>query len=192
MSLEIRSAVAADLPRLMGMDHSVSSDYVWQLDLRRETGQVSANLREVRLPRPVTVAYPRNPFALADEWQRKAAVLVAVDANLIGYACIFEQSAATVAWVTDLVVDARQRRRGIGMLLLKSAEDWARQRGSRLFMFESQAKNHPRHPIGLLFEKVHGREQSHRGNGKEHESHTPYFASIGSCWRLEAFFLLLG
>jgi len=143
MPLEIRSAVAADLPRMMGMDHSVSSDYVWQLDLRRETGQVSASLREVRLPRPVTVPYPRNPFALADEWQRKAAVLVAVDANLLGYACIFEQSAATVAWVTDLAVDVRQRRRGIGMLLLKSAEDWALQRGSRMLIFETQAKNQP-------------------------------------------------
>lgn len=143
MPLEIRPAIAADLPRMMGMDHSVSSDYVWQLDLRRETGQISASLREVRLPRPVAVPYPRNPFALADEWQGKSAVLVAVDANVIGYACIFEQSAATVAWATDLVVDARQRRHGIGMLLLKSAEDWARERGSRMFMFETQAKNHP-------------------------------------------------
>ncbi|GER80216.1 MAG: hypothetical protein JETCAE02_26590 [Anaerolineaceae bacterium] len=143
MSLEIRPAIAADLARLMGMNHTVSSDYVWQLDLRRESGQVSVSLREVRLPRPVTVAYPRNPFALADEWTRKAAVLVAVDQIPLGYVCISEQGAATVAWATDLVVAPEQRRRGLGSLLLGAAEDWAVQRGCGQFMFEVQAKNQP-------------------------------------------------
>lgn len=144
MPTQIRPAVATDLPRMMGMNHSVTSDYVWQLDLRRETGQVSATLREVRLPRPVPVAYPRNPFALADEWQYKDTVLVAAaGASVIGYVCIVEQSAATVAWVTDLVVVPDQRRHGIGSLLLKSAQDWALERGSHMLIFETQAKNQP-------------------------------------------------
>lgn len=143
MPIEIRPAISTDLPRMMGMDHSVASDYVWQLDLRRESGQVSASLREVRLPRPVSVAYPRNPFALADEWQRKSAVLVAADSSVTGYVCISEQGAATVAWVTDLVVIPDHRRRGIGSLLLKSAYDWAGERGCQILMFEVQAKNQP-------------------------------------------------
>jgi GNAT superfamily N-acetyltransferase len=143
MPIEIRPAISTDLPRMMGMDHSVASEYVWQLDLRRENGQVTASLREVRLPRPVPVAYPRNPFALADEWQFKDAVLVAAEAGVIGYACIVEQSAATVAWITDLVVLPDQRRRGTGLLLLKSAQEWARERGSRMLIFETQAKNQP-------------------------------------------------
>jgi len=143
MSIEIRPAVSTDLPRLMGMDHSVTSEYVWQLDLRREPGQISTNLREVRLPRPILVAYPRNPFSLADDWQFKSAVLVAVDASVMGYVCITEQSAATVAWVTDLVVLPDQRRRGIGSLLLKSAYDWAQERGSHMIIVEMQAKNQP-------------------------------------------------
>ena len=143
MPIEIRPAVSTDLPRMMGMDHSVSSEYVWQLDLRREIGQISASLREVRLPRPISVAYPRNPFALADEWQYKSAVLVAVDETLIGYVCIVEQSAATVAWITDLVVIPELRQQGIGSLLLKSAYDWAVERNSRMIIFELQAKNQP-------------------------------------------------
>lgn len=143
MSIEIRPAVSTDLPRMMGMDHSVTSDYVWQLDLRRETGQVSVTLREVRLPRPVSVPYPRNPFALADEWSFRSAALVAVESAVVGYVCLVEQSAATAAWVTDLVVAPEWRRRGIGSLLLKSAQDWALARGSRLLVFETQAKNQP-------------------------------------------------
>lgn len=143
MTIEIRPAVATDLPRLMGMNHSVMSDYVWQLDLHREDSQVSVNLREVRLPRPVSVPYPRNPFALADEWQFKDMILVAVDSNAFGYVCVVEQSAATVAWVTDLVVSPDQRRRGIGSLLLKSAQDWAVKHDSHMLIFETQAKNQP-------------------------------------------------
>ncbi len=143
MPIEIRPAISTDLPRMMGMDHSVASEYVWQLDLRRDGGQISASLREVRLPRPVSVHYPRNPFALADEWQRKSAVFVAVDSGVVGYACILEQSASTVAWITDLVVLPDQRRRGIGSLLLNSVYDWARERGSHMLMFEAQAKNQP-------------------------------------------------
>jgi len=143
MPIEIRPAVSTDLPRMMGMDHSVKSEYVWQLDLRRESGQISATLREVRLPRPISVDYPRNPFSLADEWQYKSAVLVAVDASVLGYICIMEQTAATVSWITDLVILPDQRRRGIGSLLLNSAFDWARERGSHMLIFEMQAKNQP-------------------------------------------------
>ena len=51
-------------PRLMVLDHSSLSDYVWQLELRREAGQVSANFREVRLPRSIEVKYPRPILAV--------------------------------------------------------------------------------------------------------------------------------
>ena len=92
-SFEVRHAVSTDLPRLMGMDHSVASEYVWQVDLRKEPGQVSVNLREVRLPRAIRVEYPRNPYALADDWKRKSAMLVAMDGEAVGYACLYEQAA---------------------------------------------------------------------------------------------------
>ncbi len=120
------------------------SEAVWQLDLRKEAGQVTATLRETRLPRPTRVEYPRNPFSLADEWQKKAALLVAAaGTDPFGYVGVHEPSASTVAWVTDLVVVPDQRRRGIGSALLLAAEEWARNRGSRMLIFEAQAKNQP-------------------------------------------------
>jgi len=143
MPLQIRPAVSTDLPRLMGMDHTCKSEYVWQLDLRRELDQISATLREVRLPRPISVEYPRDPFALADEWQFKTAVFVALDAETLGYAVVMEQSRATVAWVTDLVVAPERRRSGVGSALLTRVESWAVERGCRTLMFEAQAKNQP-------------------------------------------------
>jgi len=141
---EIRPANANDLPRLMALDHSCSSDYVWQLELRREPNQTTANFREVRLPRSVEVKYPRNPFALADEWTRRDAVFVAfVENSPAGYICLTEEHIASVAWVTDIVVAVEQRRKGAGAALLAAGQDWALERGARRLVLEMQSKNQP-------------------------------------------------
>ena len=124
--VNIRLAVATDLSGLMGLDHTSTSDYVWQLDLRKEGGQVLAGFREVRLPRAVPVTYPRDPFALADEWTQRSAILIALVGDIpVGYTCVLEHSRATTVWVTDLVVDADSRRQGVGSVLLNAAQVWA-------------------------------------------------------------------
>lgn len=139
---DIRPAVATDIPRLMALDHKSLSDYVWQLDLKRETGQVSASFREVRLPRAVDVAYPRNPFALADDWTRRDLTLVASDKKtLVGYLCAKEDKTSSAAWVTDLVVDSASRRKGVASALLLAAQAWASERGARRLILEMQSKN---------------------------------------------------
>ncbi|MCC6500182.1 MAG: GNAT family N-acetyltransferase [Anaerolineales bacterium] len=139
---EIRPAVATDIPRLMALDHSSLSDYVWQLDLRREPGQVFAGFREVRLPRAVEVAYPRSPFSLADEWTRRDLTLIAADPKmLVGYLCAKEEKNSALAWVTDLVVDAGWRRKGAASTLLTAAQAWASERSVRRVILEMQSKN---------------------------------------------------
>ncbi len=141
-SFEIRPAVANDLPRLMALDHSCQSDYVWQLELRRESNQVVANFREVRLPRSVDVAYPRDPFSLADEWTKRDAVFVALyEGEPVGYICVTEEHAATIAWVTDIIVAPERRRLGAGSALLTAAQAWASERGVRRLVVEMQSKN---------------------------------------------------
>jgi ribosomal protein S18 acetylase RimI-like enzyme len=156
--IQIRSAVATDLPNLMRFDHASASDYVWQLDLRKENGQVLAGFREVRLPRPISVSYPRNPLALADEWTQRSATFVALAGNIpvpVGYACILEHSQATTAWVTDLVVEKGSRRQGIGSALLNAAQDWASGRSDRDIFLEMTSKNYPAirlaHKFGFEF-----------------------------------------
>jgi ribosomal protein S18 acetylase RimI-like enzyme len=139
---EIRPAVATDIPRLMALDHTSLSDYVWQLDLRREAGQATASFREVRLPRAVEVAYPRNPFSLADDWTRRDLNLVASDSrSLVGYLSTREDKTSGVAWITDLVVDAGWRRKGAASALLSAAQAGASERGVRRLILEMQSKN---------------------------------------------------
>ena len=143
-ALEIRPAVASDIPRLMAFDHSCFSDYVWQLELRREAGQVTSSFREVRLPRSVVVSYPRNPMSLAEEWQRRDGMLVALEqAQPVGYICMVEEGVSTAARITDLVVAPERRRQGVASALLTAVQAWALERGIQRLLLEMQSKNQP-------------------------------------------------
>ena len=142
--IQLRPTVANDLSRLMGLDHSITSESVWQLELRRDTGQVTATFREVRLPRSISVTYPHNPFALADDWVRRSMMYTAsIGQEPAGYISLLERGIDSVASVTDLVVNLAHRRQGIGSALLAAAQDWAAGRSHRRLILEMQSKNLP-------------------------------------------------
>jgi ribosomal protein S18 acetylase RimI-like enzyme len=141
--VQIRPAVATDLPTLMKMDHSCTSDYVWQMDPILSEGQSGATFREIRLPRSVTVTYPRPVESLADEWNRRAGILVAViGSELGGYLRLSDQVLPKSAWIMDLAVETRLRRSGIGLALVLAAQKWAKERGDRQIMMEMTSKNY--------------------------------------------------
>jgi GNAT superfamily N-acetyltransferase len=142
--IQLRPTVATDLPRLMALDHSTTSESVWQLELRRDTGQIAALFREVRLPRSISVTYPHNPFSLADDWAKKSFICTAlVNQEPVGYITLLERGTASVVWVTDIVVHVANRRQGVGSALLGSAQDWAASRSHRRLILETQSKNLP-------------------------------------------------
>jgi ribosomal protein S18 acetylase RimI-like enzyme len=140
--VQIRPAVATDLPVLMKIDHSCSSDYVWQMDTILTEGQAGATFREIRMPRSVTVAYPRPVESLADEWSRRAGILVAgVESGLGGYLRLSDQVIQKVAWIMDIAVEPRLRRSGVASALILAAQAWARDRGDRQIILEMTSKN---------------------------------------------------
>lgn len=153
--IQIRPVVATDLPRLMGMDHSVGSEFVWQLELRRDSGQVVATFREARIPRPLTLIYPRNPYSLADEINDRALTLVALTAagDPIAYLSVAERP-VTIPWVNDLVVTPEWRRRGVAGALLTAVHEWGVGAGYRRLFIEMQAKNQ----AGIRLAQKHGYE----------------------------------
>ncbi|MGQ9833043.1 MAG: GNAT family N-acetyltransferase [Candidatus Villigracilaceae bacterium] len=141
---QIRPAVSTDLPYLMGMEHTCTSDYVWQVDVRSEASQTVVTLREVRLPRSVPVKYPRDPFALADEWKRSGMLFVALlDEQLAGYIYFHERLGAGAVWVTDVVTASEFRRRGVASALLSTVYHWSAERGYQKIFVETLAKNYP-------------------------------------------------
>lgn len=142
--IQIRPTIAPDLTRLMGLDHSITSETVWQLELRREIGQVTAMFREVRLPRSISFSYPRNPLILAEDWTKRSMLYTALlDQELVGYVSLIERGVDSAVYVTDLVVNAAKRRLGVGSALLTAVQDWAAARSLRQVILEMQSKNLP-------------------------------------------------
>jgi ribosomal protein S18 acetylase RimI-like enzyme len=146
---DIRTAISSDIPTLMAFDHGFSTDHVWQMGFRSQTEGVEVQFQEVRLPRPMRVAYPRSVDRLADDWTRRLAILVAeAESSLMGYACLVEAPAPGAVWLTDVVVDLRHRRQGIGSDLVRGACRWAKERGYMVVFAEMQTKNYP--AIGMV------------------------------------------
>ena len=142
--VKIRPAIAMDLNTLMAIDHACQTDYVWQMELQREEGQVGAVFREIRLPRSVTVNYPRVVSALSETWNRRAGILVAlIDEQVVGYERINDVIIRNTAWLTDLVVSPRYRRQGIASTLILAAQGWAVQRNNTRMLLEMTSKNAP-------------------------------------------------
>ena len=75
--IHVRPALSTDLEHLAAFDHGYSTDYVWQMDIRDEAGQIAVAFRQVRLPCSMRVAFPRDPHHLLTEWSRRVCFLVA-------------------------------------------------------------------------------------------------------------------
>jgi GNAT superfamily N-acetyltransferase len=142
--VQVRSAVATDVPNLMAIDHSCQSDYVWQMDVQQEDGQAGAVFRQIRLPRSVTVPYPRAVSTLTETWNRRTRMLVAViGGQTVGYVRMSDAFLPNTAWLTDLVVTPRHRRQGVGMALVLAAQSWAVARNDQRALLEMPSKNNP-------------------------------------------------
>ena len=140
--IEIRRAVASDIPMLMALDHTCQTDYVWQMDVHREEDQLGALFRQIRLPRSVPVPYPRSVATLPEMWNRRSGMLTAVTSGqLIGYIRMSDLIVPHVAWITDLVVSPRFRRMGVAMALILAAQSWAVDRKDNRALLEMPSKN---------------------------------------------------
>jgi ribosomal protein S18 acetylase RimI-like enzyme len=142
--VQIRPAIATDLPALMAIDHSCQTDYVWQMDVQHEEGQIGAIFREIRLPRSVSVSYPRPVSALSESWSRRSGILVAViGGQAVGYVRTNDTILMRTAWMMDVVVAPRFRRQGVASTLVLAAQSWAVQRKDRRGLLEMPSKNNP-------------------------------------------------
>ena len=142
--IQIRPAIATDIPALMALDHMYTSEYVWQMDSQIGEQQAAITFKEVRLPRSVRVEYPRQVNKLADEWTRYSGILVAVlTETIVGYTGLMLGLAPVTTWMIDLAVARSVRRKGIGSALVLAAQEWGEHHATRRLVLEMQPKNIP-------------------------------------------------
>lgn len=143
-TLTIRSATPSDYEICQELDHSCSTDYVWQMFLEEVEDTLTTSFRQARLPRSTKVLYPRTGDTLIQSWQLHSCFLVAEwEEQLVGYANIREEPSQETAWVADLIVDRPHRLRGIGTALLRASREWALERHLKRLIVETQTKNYP-------------------------------------------------
>ncbi len=142
--IQIRPAIATDLTALMALDHTCQSDYVWQMDIQNQDNQFGAIFREIRLPRVVSVPYPRSVKAISESWSHRSGILVSVNGGqVIGYVRANDAILPHTVWMTDVVVSPRFRRQGVASALLLAAQSWAIQRKNTRAILEMPSKNNP-------------------------------------------------
>lgn len=142
--MRIRAAEPEDLEVCGTLDHSYTTDRVWQMETREEEGVIIVSFREVRLPREVRVSYPRQGKDLLAGWWRRDGFLVAEDeGQVVGYVTMNSQPEHGLVWVGDLVVDRELRRRGIGTTLLRTAAQWGNERNLMRLAIGLETKNYP-------------------------------------------------
>jgi GNAT superfamily N-acetyltransferase len=153
-SIVVRPAKSDDLRVLSEFDHSYSTDYVWQMEMREDRGRtIQISFRQARLPRSVRVMYPRDSDRLAEIWTHRRLFIVAeVESQPRGYLSVMEGTMTDTGWIAEFAVERKVRRQGIGAALIASAADWARKVGLRRLLVEVQSKNYP----AICFCQKHG------------------------------------
>lgn len=142
--ITLRAATPSDYERCMSVDHSCSTDYVWQILLNDDEEGQHITFRQSRLPRSMKVRYPRDEDQLLQSWRLHSFFLVAEwEGQVVGYANAREEASQETAWVADLVVDRPARLQGVGTALLRGVRQWAVLRDLRRLIIETQTKNVP-------------------------------------------------
>lgn len=142
----IRPAEMRDLKVCYSLNGSYVTEYVWQMEAHAGEEEIALAFRLVELPRPMCVRYPRDGehLHLEENWRRDECFLVAEDGeNIQGYIDMTVQAWNGTGWVNNLIVAKNRRREGIGTALLLAAMHWARERGLRQILVETQTKNYP-------------------------------------------------
>jgi GNAT superfamily N-acetyltransferase len=141
----IRLAELADLNLCHELDGSYTTDYVWQMQANENERSIAVRFDTVRLPRPMKVAYPREPDELLSNWRQGECFLVAADASgqPIAFLDMTAQAWHGVGWIRNLIVHQSHRRQGIATAMLRAARHWALDNELIKLTLEIQTKNFP-------------------------------------------------
>lgn len=143
-AVEVRTALLSDMIVIQSFNPCSQTPYVWQMERLMDEGQWSIHFREIRLPRPVTIEYPRSADYMQPSWFEGATILVALLNDIqVGFLRMKPHQSPKTAWITDLVVREDMRRQGIASVLVIAAQDWASKHDMRRGILEMQSKNFP-------------------------------------------------
>lgn len=109
----------------------------------REERQMDFHFVETKLPRPLTLQYPKSVEEMADTWTKHSLFLTArMEGKLVGYLILSIDFNNRTALITDLVVDLAARNKGIASGLIISVHNGLRNKGIRKLSIVIPVRNH--------------------------------------------------
>lgn len=144
--LIFRDAVEDDLPRCLALDASFQSDYVWQMTVNDDGGEIQVNCRRQRLPRQLVSQHPVDERKLQMALRMDNCFVVVEDpgsGQIAGYVTMRLDMSGRVAYLQDLVVGMLHRRRSLGARLVHVARVWASEFRLQQIIFEIPTTNYP-------------------------------------------------
>lgn len=155
LSFIIRDAVTADMAACLALDHSYSTDYVWQMSLQPDERGWQISFRSERLPRERTEVYAADEQRLRRALRPDRCGIVAVDKaneHIVGYLTMDPQPDYGYALIHDVVVERELRHQRVGSRLIGVARQWALERDVRHLLIQVRTKNYP----GIQFIQSNG------------------------------------
>ena len=153
--MKVRQATAGDLERCQRLDGSYGTNAVWQMSESVAADTIGVSFRRVRVPRRVSVAYPRDLGDLYEDWRRDECFLVAYDfATVMGFVLMTLQPQQRHGWIKHLIVGPAHRRQGVATLLLDTLSESARRSNVQGITAIVESRNDP--AIQLLARRGYG------------------------------------
>lgn len=145
--MHIRPADLADIDAIIALDHSYSSDHVWQMSGQTGMNEQNAVFRLVKLPRHIQVPTPHEPRVLRRCINRCDYLWVmqaeTAGREILGYVGMSLVPWQGTGWIPALAVSPPLRRKGIGTQLLRAAIAQAKADGLHSVTLDMQTKNYP-------------------------------------------------
>ncbi|MFN8529985.1 MAG: GNAT family N-acetyltransferase [Anaerolineae bacterium] len=144
----IRDGMEADLPRCLELDHSYSTDTVWQMQMYHEEhlDEYQISLRRERLPRTIEVSRSGDETHLRLALPADQCFLVAVNRDtdqIVGYLTMMHNAIHHIGDVQEIVIDRPHRRSEVGTRLVNVARRWAKEHQIIRMTVHTQTKNYP-------------------------------------------------
>lgn len=149
-TVTIRVMTEADIPRLAEIRASFVSPTVLVVQRTGSGFEAGWRLVERTLPEPFDKGdrydFDRTERAnIRKRWRRGDGLHLVVDTGeqIAGVLDVTPQEWNHIAWVWNIMLDESIRGFGIGRNLFQRAATWARERGYRALIFETQTNNVP-------------------------------------------------
>jgi ribosomal protein S18 acetylase RimI-like enzyme len=145
-TMHIRPADLADMDALLALDHSYTTDHVWQMSGQSTAAEHVVAFRLSKLPRHVQVPFPYVEAALRRCLHRCDYLWVmqgSAPRDVLGYIGMAGLPWQNTGWIPVLAVAPNARRKGIGTQLLRVAIAQARGDGLHSITLDVQTKNYP-------------------------------------------------